>query len=168
MIPISSAISSGLTWSNLAHNQGYELKLNGDVVGTLRHPGFFSSNFLAETQHAGWTFCREGLLGTGTEILDSASQQPVARFESGWNGGGTLTFADGQTFHLECKGWWHPVWSVIGEDGQAVLHLRTREKSIDLPTGVAVSPTRLSLLIMFACYRILQAEEDLASAAMVA
>jgi hypothetical protein len=31
-----------------------------------------------------------------------------------------------------------------------------------------MSPTRLSLLIMFACYRILQAEEDLASAAMVA
>jgi len=60
------------------------------------------------------------------------------------------------------------VWSVIGEDGQAVLHLHTREKTVDLPTGVAVPQTRLSLLIMFAWYRILQAEEDAASAAMVA
>jgi hypothetical protein len=36
MIPLSSAISSGLTWSNIARNRGYELRLNCEVVGTLR------------------------------------------------------------------------------------------------------------------------------------
>jgi hypothetical protein len=168
MIPLSSAISGGLTWSNIAHNLGYELKLSGEVVGTLRRPGFFSSSYLADSQDGHWTFCRGGLLGTGAQILDSASQQQIATFQSVWGGGGALTFADGQTFHLECKGWWHPVWSVIGEDGQPVLHLHTREKTVDLPTGVNVPQNRLSLLIMFAWYRILQAEEDAASAAMVA
>jgi len=168
MIPLSSATSRGLSWSNIAHSRGYELTLDGEVVGTLRRPGFFSSSFLAETQDGHWTFCRGGLLGAGAQIVDSASQQPIATFESVWGGSGSLTFADGQTFHLECKGWWHPVWSVIGEDGQAVLHLHTREKTVDLPTGVTVPQTRLSLLIMFAWYRILQAEEDGASAAMVA
>ncbi len=168
MIPLSSAVSGGLTWSNIARNRGYELKLNGEVVGTLRHPGVFSARFFAETEDGHWAFCRDGLLGTGARILESSSQQQIAKFQPGWGGGGILTFDDGQTFHLECKGLWHPVWSVIGEDGQAILRLHTREKAVNLPTGVAVPQSRLWLLIMFAWYRILQAEEDVASAAMVA
>src|ERR1039458_5828224 len=54
MIPLSSAISSGLTWSNIARNRGYELRLTCEVVSTLRRPGFFSSSFLAETQEGQW------------------------------------------------------------------------------------------------------------------
>src|ERR1017187_3253726 len=65
MIPLSSAISSGLTWSNIARNRGYELRLTCEVVSTLRRPGFFSSSFLAETQEGDWRFCRGGLLGAG-------------------------------------------------------------------------------------------------------
>ncbi len=82
--------------------------------------------------------------------------------------GGTLTFADGQQFQLECKGWWRPVWSVIGPGGETLLRLHTREKTVDVPTAGSVSESRLSLLIMFTWYRILQAEEDAASAAMTA
>src|SRR5271167_417550 len=167
MIPLSSAISSGFTWSKLPRNRGYELKLNGELVGSLRRPGFWSSSFFAETQDGHWTFRRGGLLGAGAQIVDSA-QRPVASFKSKWGCGGTLTFGDGQTFHLECKGWWRPVWSVLGEGGQPVLHVHTREKTVDLPTGVPVPDNRLSLLIMFTWYRVLQAEEDAASAAMVA
>jgi hypothetical protein len=48
-----------------------------------------------------------------------------------------------------------------------LLHLHAREKTVDLPTSVAVPQSRLSLLIMFTWYRVLQAEEDAASAAMV-
>ncbi len=168
MIPLTSAGSRGLTWSTIAHHQGYELKLNDEVVGTLHRPGFFSSSFLADTQDVHWTFRRGGLLGAGAQVLDSVSQQQIATFQSSWDGGGVLTFADGQTFHLECKGWWHPVWSVIGPDGQPVLHLHTRERTVDLPEAVAIPQSRLSLLIMFTWYRVLQAEEDAASAAMVA
>jgi hypothetical protein len=46
-------------------------------------------------------------------------------------------------------------------------HLHTREKTVDLPTSVAVPQSRLSLLIMFTWYRVPEAEEDAASAAMV-
>jgi len=167
MIPLSSAISSGFTWSKLPRNRGYELKLNGELVGSLWRPGFWSSSFFAETQDGHWTFRRGGLLGAGAQIVDSA-QRPVASFRSKWGCGGTLTFGDGQTFYLECKGWWRPVWSVLGEGGQPVLNLHTREKTVDLPTGVMVPDNRLPLLIMFTWYRVLQAEEDAASAALVA
>ena len=169
MIPLSSsssAISSGLTWAKIPHSRDYELKLNGEAVGTLRRPRWFSTSFQAETQDGQWTFRRSGCLGSGAQILDSSSQQQIATFKSKWGSGGTLTFADGQTFQLSCKGWWRPIWSVIGENGQPVLHLHRRERIVQVPPGMA-APSRLPLLIMFTWYRVLQAEEDAASAAMV-
>lgn len=165
MIPLSSAVSGGLTWSKMPRTRGYELKLNGDVAGTLRRPSFWSSNFLAETQGGRWTFRRGGFLGTGAEIVDTVSEQQIATLKSVWAGGGTLTFADGQTFHMECHGWWHPVWSVTTGNAETVVRLHVREKTVDLPSGRVVPGARLSLLILFACYRVLQAEEDAASAA---
>lgn len=168
MIPLSSVISDGLTWSRVSRNRSCELKRNDEVVGRLRHPGFFSSSFLAETEDGQWTFRRIGLLGAGAEILDSVSQQRIATFKTERGGGGVLTFADGETFRLGCKGCFRPVWSLMNENGQPVLRLHVREKTVEVPTDAAIPQRRLCLLIMFAWYRILQAEEDAASAAMVA
>lgn len=168
MIPLYSAISGGLTWSKLPRNRGYELKVHDELVGALHRPSFWSCNVVAETQNGHWLFRRGGFLGTGSEIVDAASDQPIARFKSSWGGGGVLTFADGQTFHLECKGWWRPVWTVSADSGQAVLALHTREKTVDLLAAASVPGDRLSLLIMFAWHRVLQAEEDAATAAAVA
>src|SRR5579864_2220183 len=57
----------------------------------------------------------------GAEMVDSVAEQPIATFKSAWGGQGLLTMAGGETFHLVCKGWWRPVWSVIAENGQTVL-----------------------------------------------
>jgi hypothetical protein len=170
MIPLSSAtsgaISGGLTWTKIPHSRDYELRMNGEAVGTLRRPGWFSSSFLAETQAGNWTFRRSGW-GIGAQILDTDSQQPIATLKSSWGSGGTLTFADGQTFHLKCKGWWRPVWSVIAS-GETLLRLHRREKTVEVATGSAVPVSRLALLIMFTWYRVLQTEEDAASTAVIA
>ncbi len=159
MIPLSSAISRGLTWSKVSH-QDYQLKRNDDVVGALHRPSLSSPTVFAETQSGHWTFRRGGWLGTGVQIVDSSSQQEIARLKSSWSGAGTLTFTDGQIFHLECKGWWHPVWSVIAENGETLLRLHPREKEVDVTARTAVTDSRLSVLIMFLWYRVLQAEED--------
>ncbi len=172
MIPISPAVSSGLsdglTWSKIPRCQGYELRLKNDAVATLQKVSFWSCNYRVETQDGQWTFRRSGFLGTGAEIVDAASQLPIATFKSVWAGGGTLTFADGDAFHLACKGWWRPVWSVIAEGGQPVLRVHTREKTVDLLPTAASHDGRLSLLIVFTWYRVLQAEEDAASVAVMA
>jgi hypothetical protein len=168
MNPLSSATSSGLTWSKISRNRSYELKLNDEVVGTLEHPSFWSSSFVAESQSGRWTFRRGGWFGAGSEVLDSSSQQRIATFKSVWGGGGTLTFNDGQQFQLECNGWWRPVWSVVGRGGETVLRLHTREKTVDMPNVGSVPDTRLSVLIMFTWYRVLQAEEDAAATAVAA
>jgi hypothetical protein len=170
MIPLSSssAISSGLTWKKTSCSRNYELKLNDQLVGTLERPSFWSSEFVANTQNGTWTFRKTGCLGNGAEVFDSASQQSIATFKSEWGGGSTLTFTDGQSFRLRSKGWWRPVWSVLGESGQPVLVLDVRDKTVDVPTAGAVPDSRLSLLIMFTWYRVLKAEEDASAAVLVA
>ena len=166
MIPLSSAISGGLSWSKLPRSRNYELRQNGDVVGRLARPSSLSSKFDAEMADGRWSFRRKGFCGA--EIVDSVSEQPIGTFKSAWGGQGRLTLAAGETFHLVCKGWWRPVWSVVAENGQPLLCIHTREKTVEIPTTAAVPENRLWLLIMFAWYRVLQAEEDAASAATVA
>ena len=129
MIPLSSATSGGLTWSRVS-SRNFELNRSGQVIGRLRRPSLWSCSFQAETQTERWTFRRSGWLGGCFEILDSASQQPIATFKPAWGGrGGKLIFVDGQTFQLKCKGWWRPVWSVIAESDEAVLRLLRRKKN---------------------------------------
>jgi hypothetical protein len=147
-------------------------------VGTLRRPGWLETSFLAETQYGQWTFRRGGCFGGSAQIIDSVSKQQIATFKSLWGtGGGTLTFADGQTFELAQEGWWRPVLSVIGADGQPVLRFHAREKTVEVASpassGFANSAAslpdgRLTLLAMFTFYRVMQAEEDAAAAVLIA
>jgi hypothetical protein len=170
MIPLSaatlSANSGALTWSRFSCHRRHELRLNGEVVGELKRPSFWSSNFVAETQHVSWKFRRKGFWGNVVEVVDEASAQPIASFKAGYSRG-ALTFAEGQVFQLTHKGWWRPVWTVANESGQPLLYVHVREKKVELAAGLAVPEERLSLLIMFTWYRVLQAEEDAASAAVM-
>ena len=168
MIPLPSTVSSVLTWSKIPHSRDYELRRNGEIVGTLRRPSIWSSKSVAAAQDREWIFRRGWSGGTGIEILDFPCEQRVATFKSGWSARGVLTLADGQTFHLGCKGWWHPVWSVVGQNDQPVLRIHRREKTVELANVSGISAERLSLLTMFAWYRILQAEEDAAATAFMA
>jgi len=167
MIPLPSAVPTALRWIRVPHSRNYELRASDNLVGSLRRPSLWSSRFDAETGNGHWMFRRSGFFCTGAEIVDTASGQVTATFKQGWRGGGWLTFADGQAFQLECHSWWRPVWSVTTTAGP-VLQLHARDRSVQVPDGVAVDRTRLSLLMMFCWYRVLQAEEDAASAATVA
>ena len=60
------------------------------------------------------------------------------------------------------------MWSVVGQDHQPVLRIHRREKTVELANVSGFSAERLSLLTMFAWYRILQAEEDAAATAFMA
>lgn len=168
MIPNPPAAIS-FTWSKIPSSRNYELRRNGKVAGTLRRPSIWSSNFVAQTQHGEWTFRRAGYCGTSAEILDSASEKPIATLKCSWGGKRALTFADGQTFQLECKGWWRPEWSIIPEDGVPVARIQTQSNQVEITRPDAVPDDRLTLLIMFAWYQVLQVEEeDATTAAMVA
>lgn len=169
MIPPATAISSGLTWTRLPRNRGCELKRHDQLIGTLQHSSKWACDYVASTAAEQWTFRRSGFWGTGAEIVDTTSQQTIASFKPAWPSKGTLTFSDGQSFSVECKGLWHPTWTMRTPNGEVVVSLRVREETIQLGDPETVPESRrLQLLIMFALYRVRQAEEDAASAAMVA
>jgi|SRR5271170_57973 len=174
MIPISTAISGGLVWSR--NGGGYELKLNDNVVGRLRKTCFWSSEYQAETSFGNWRFCRSGLLGNCVEVLNTpqggagqgGSNPCAATFKQSWGGPGTFKFADGQTFLVVSGGCWRPVWKVSAADGGLVLHVRTRERTVELEKKTDMPESRWLLLVLFIFYRMQQAEEDGAVAALVA
>jgi hypothetical protein len=168
MIPLSSAISGGLVWSKTLHKPGYELRRDGEVVGSLRRTSCWSSEFQAESRHGSWRFRRTGFSRGRTEIVDADSRIQIAVLKRNWGGGGTLAFSDGQTFQLTAKGWWRPVWTVLADNGQPVLSIRSREKTVDLPNQLHLPEGRLILLAIFTRYVMQQAAEDAAAVAVMA
>ena len=168
MIPISSANSGGLFWSKIPHQRGFQLKNNGEVICSLQKANFWATEFRAESAHGIWKFRRTGCFRTSTEIVDANSNAQIAIFKPKWSGGGTLSFSDGLTFQITCKGFWRPVWTVWAESGQAVVHLHSREKAVELPGAVQMPEERLTLLAIFAWHRMRQAAEEAASTAGLA
>lgn len=168
MHPLTKAVSSSYSWSRLPHSRIHELRFNRELVGTLQRPSVWKSTYEAETSKGKWIFRRVGFLGTGAEIVDAATLEPIASFKQAWPNRGILTFSDGQTFTLHCKGWWHPTWSVRTQFGEDLLFLHTREQTAEFSAAENLNERRRNLLLMFALYHLLQAEEDAASAAMVA
>ena len=166
MIPLTTAVSSGFTFSE--NWSGFELKQQDQVVATLRRPSMWSPNFLVETINENWVIRRSGFWSNKAAILDAASQRLIASFKSAWGGKGTLTFVDGQTFFVVTRGCWHPVWTVTTDTGQAILQLHTRDRSVELHDIAALAESRLSLLVLFTLYRVRQAEEAAVAASAVA
>jgi len=163
MIPLSTAVSSGFTFSS--NWRGFELKQNHQIVGALRRQTMWSASFEASTPQENWIIRRGGFWGNKAEVLDTGSQQPIAHFKSAWGGKGTLTFADGQTFLVVTRGVWHPVWTVTTEAALPVLELHTREKSVALLSVATIPENRVALLVLFTLYRVRQAEEAAAAVA---
>jgi hypothetical protein len=163
--PTDSGVVSwtGLTWSQSCWGRRFECQRNGQIVAVLERPSFWSRSFSGSTDGGRWTFRRAGFWGNRAEILDADTGRPVAQFEKDWGGPGALKFNDGHTFYLRSSGWWRPVWNLTTENGEFVLDLRPKDKSVKLQTSS--SPTiddRLCLLIMFVLFRVQQVEEDAA------
>lgn len=80
MLPVYSAPSSLFTWSKLRRIQGYEVKLSGSVLGTLRGTKLFSSTYEAITSEGVFRFQSRGWCGKKIEIIDCESERQVAFF----------------------------------------------------------------------------------------
>ena len=168
MIPGSFVPSTTYFWSKNHAKDSYELTRNGDVVASLHRVNRRSASFEAESQAGRWIFRRTGFWGSNTEIVDADSGQVIASFKANWSGGGTLIFGDGELFHLYCKGVWRPVWSVLNDDGRALVHVDVCERKVELVKESRTNESRLALLVIFAWHRVQQAAEDAAEVAVMA
>ena len=166
MIPSSLALATALTFSE--DSSGFELKRDTQSVGRLLHRSVWSSEFDVQSQYGSWVIRRSGFWGSKAEIVDAASQNPIATFRSNWGGKGTLAFADGQIFHMVTRGVWHPVWTVTTETDRTILRLHTRDKTVELQNDAVLSESRLVLLVLFTLYRVRQSDEADAAASSIA
>jgi hypothetical protein len=167
MISLSCAASGGLIWSKTPIPYSYELKLNGEVIGSLRRTSFWSSEFLAESSNGCWRFRRTRCFQAEAEILDGSFGAQIAIMKVDWRGGGRLSFADGQTYQIASRGFWRPVWMVLAENEQPVLLVRSRLKTVEMAKNLSLPQDRLMLLTMFTWYLLQQASEEAASVAAV-
>ena len=161
MIPISSAISSGLVWIKCGHQRRYELRANTKVVASLQRTTCWSSEYQALSAAESWSIRRTGFFRTGIEIIDASN---VRVLKPNWSGGGTLVFSDGQAFRITCDGFWRPVWMVSTESGGPVLRLYSR-MILELLPQSGLPEERLTLLVILARYCMSQAEQDASSMA---
>ncbi len=135
----------------------------GRFWGSLQRVGFWKSTSRAEFKNQSWSFQRSGLVNT--QILQQPGDRPAAGFKANWLGGGILTFADGRQFQLTAKGFWHPVWSWIDDQGRKLLDVTPHNKSVVL--FGAVDNSYLPVLIMLSWHQILQVNDDAAAAISV-
>jgi hypothetical protein len=149
-----------LTWIKSNVKGRYELTANGPILGSLQRVGFWKSVSRAEFKDQSWSFQRKGL--GNTQILQQPGDRLSAGFKANWLGGGTLTFTDGRQFQLTAKGFWHPVWSWMDDQGRKLLDVTPHNKSVVL-VG-AVDNSYLPVLIMLSWHQILQANDDAAAA----
>ena len=167
MIP-PTTVPSPYSWSKIPCDRGYELKQDGELVGTLERLSVWSSTFVAATAGCKWIFRRSGFWRGGIEIFEAGSEQPIAVFQGTWPNRGVLRFSDGQTLTVQCKGVFHPTWTLRSQTGEAVLWLEAREKTAAVGGKAILPERRLRLLVLFMLYRLGQAEEDAAAVAVAA
>lgn len=165
MIPLSTAVSGGITFTTIS--RGFEVQRNGRPIGTLQRPSLWSASYVASTPEGSWIFRRGGFFNSGSEIVDSVSQQIIAKLKCSWGGKAELTFTNGLTFAITFRGFWHPVWSVTTSDGLPVLQVHMCERSVEIQTH-SIPDSQLALLAMFTLYRKRQMDEDAAVAVMAA
>jgi hypothetical protein len=161
-----------LAWSKSRPRGTYELKLGSEVIGSIRNTSFLSRTALAISSEGRWIFRRVSWLVSRIEIVDSAFGNVIALFKPNWLGGGTLRFCDGSIFRLSSKGCWRPIWNVSNEAGQILLRIETRSKEVQLLScrtfeEFGRTKKRLTLLTMFAWYRVVQTADDAALTAAI-
>ena len=129
MIPVSSPVTPiQLTWVKSRIKGRHELTANGPILGSLQRVGFWKSASQAEFKGKTWSFQRCGLARIA--VLEEPGACPAAQFKTNWLGGGTLVFNDGESFQLTAKGFFHPVWSWVDNQGNKLLEVVPHHKSV--------------------------------------
>ena len=164
MIPTSSVVTpTQLLWSKIPGHKGSQLTRNGEPIASVQRTGFWSSEFQADSPLGNWRIRRSGFLQSGAEMVDQRTNASVAIFHPNWSGRGSVALPDGQTFKLSSRGCWRPVWTLVAPDGQPVLSMDVRAKTVECTNPSTLSPDRLIMLAVFVWRIVQQTSEDAAA-----
>jgi hypothetical protein len=91
-------------------------------------------------------------------------------FRPGWDGRGTLEFADGRHFHWVSTNLWGTEWAFTTMDGKRLLRSKHKRGLFRLGAQLVLEPdalalTELSLLVVLGLYLTVLMSEDAAATA---
>jgi hypothetical protein len=170
MRPLGEVAGEWLHWMGTgAFSREYHLRDKRDLFATLRVGGWLGRRIGAESSEGRWTLRRGGLFGRKVLILEAESDREIAGYEGGWLGRGTLTFADGRTFHWRRLGFWNREWGFMGEDGEPVLRIASERVSLRARARLMVEPSAravggLSTMAVLGFYLMLRRRAHVAAA----
>jgi hypothetical protein len=162
-----------LEWSQPeACHRLYELKRDGEVIGTLGFEKLCGSLATGRFGESSWTLKRTGFLSPLVLVREAGSNHDLAVFTPTWTGGGALVLGSGRRLQLRSKNFWRTEWAFEAEDGTPAMaltgssglfkhgcHLTVTEFGATLPEAPL-----LTLLIWYVCVLM---NEDAATVAAV-
>lgn len=105
-------------------DRAWDLSCDGRVIGSMRARGMLPERWEAEGPSGRWRFRSRWTGRTG--IFRGESETPVATYEPGWPGRGTITTARGESFAWRLAGFLPRSWVVNNDSGFAVLRIAGR------------------------------------------
>ena len=115
-----------------------------------------------------WTFKRGGFLRPRVTVRRLGSDEDIATFEANWQGGGTLTIADGAAYTWKAANFWHSQWNWLDASGAELLHFANKQGFVRQEATVAIGPVgaqipELELLTTLGWYLLILAANDSAA-----
>jgi hypothetical protein len=171
-MPEHSSRSELLTWEQPRLLAGdFSLSHGGSTLGSLifrSNWGTLATGTLGTTE---WTFKRQGFLRTTISVRAASAESALATFQpSAWNGGGTLTLADGRQFRVDIS-FWQTRLDILGPNGAVLLQYRPRgvfRQGADMEVfGSIAALGDLSWLMLFGWYLAVLLHRDAAASASV-
>jgi hypothetical protein len=128
---------SELRWRRTARLT-WTVTAGGKAVASLTWARSGDSIARAESAVGDWTLKRAGFLGPRVTVREFESDSDLAVMTMGWRREGTVRFADGASFQVLPRGFWHPEWTVIDARGRKMLILRPDLRCPDREAAVHV------------------------------
>lgn len=99
----------------------HHLRSGDETLAVLRLAGWLRREAIAEVGPWRWRIVRGHFLGREISILDAADDRPVARYQGGWLGGGTLEMAGGATYAWRPIGFSRRTWAFARPESEEPL-----------------------------------------------
>ena len=134
-----------LTWNQPHLLEPYfELRTDGEVIGTLKFRNSFGSLAEGTTAKGNWSFKRQGFLKTIVTIRKTGYEENLAvYFNNTWSEGGTLQIPSGKKYFANSN-FWHAQFEFTDESGTPCIRY-TNISGFKLHSGMEILAPAITL-----------------------
>lgn len=172
LLRISQLATHPLKWEQPGMKMAFDLMTGDTLVATLKFRSAWGTLAYADSGDGSWTFKRVGFWQKSASIRINGVDEDLAIFTNNtWSQGGTLEFANGQSFKATTNFWMTQMeWQTEDDQPLVRFHIggffkQSAEVEI-LPEATQIP--ELPILILFGWYLILMLHSDSAAASAAA